>query len=196
MNLLFFSDLHGNMKILNSLKKKAEKADGIICSGDISVFENDIEKIMEELSKIDKKILIIHGNHEDEQRLKELSQKYDNIYFMHKGVHHIGDYVFMGYGGDGFSTNDPEFERVSDFFKKEAQDKKKIVFFTHGPPHGTEIDKINGEHRGNKSYRKFIDEVKPHLVVSGHLHENAGKHDKIGRSLILNPGPYGALVEL
>ena len=158
MNLLFFTDLHGNMKILDSLKKKAQESDGVVCSGDISVFENDIEDIMKKLSEFNKKVLIIHGNHEDEERMRELCDKYDNIYYMHKGVHHIGDYVFMGYGGDGFSTNDPEFERVAEFFKKEAEGKKRIVFFTHGPAYDTKIDKINGENRGNKSYRKFIDE--------------------------------------
>lgn len=184
------------MKVLDSLRNKAKEADGVVCSGDISVFENDIEKIMKELSKIDKKVLIIHGNHENEDRLKALSDQYENIKFLHKGVYHTGDYVFMGYGGDGFSTNDPEFDRVGKFFKKEAKDKKRIVFFTHGPAHGTNLDEINGEHRGNKSYRNFIDDVQPHLVVSGHLHENAGKSQKIGRTLFLNPGPHGAFVNI
>lgn len=196
MNLLFFTDLHGNMKVLDRLKNKAKEADGIVCSGDITVFENDFEKIMTNLSKMDKQVLIIHGNHENEDRMRELCEKHDNIKFLHKGVYHTGDYVFMGYGGDGFSTNDPEFERVAEFFKQESKDKKRIVFFTHGPAYGTEIDKINGEHRGNKSYRKFIDDVQPHLVISGHLHENSGKTDKIGRSFIVNPGPNGAFIEL
>ena len=39
MNLLFFSDMHGNLKVLDSLKNKAKEADGIVCSGDFTVFE-------------------------------------------------------------------------------------------------------------------------------------------------------------
>ena len=34
------------------------------------------------------------------------------------------------------------------------------------------------------------------LVVCGHLHENARKQDKIGKTLIINPGAVGAIVEL
>ncbi|MBT3720346.1 hypothetical protein HN789_05660 [archaeon] len=196
MNLLFFSDMHGNLKVLDSLKNKAKEADGIVCSGDFTVFEEDIEKILKKLSKFDKKVLLIHGNHEDEDRVRDLCEKHDNISFLHKGVFHAEDYIFMGYGGDGFSTNDPEFERVAKFFKEESKDKKRIVLFTHGPPHGTVIDKINGEHRGNKSYRNFIDDVKPHLVISGHFHENAGKTQKIGRTLFVNPGPHGAFIDI
>ena len=52
------------------------------------------------------------------------------------------------------------------------------------------------EHCGNKDIRKFIDKIKPDLVISGHLHENAGKEDKIGKSRILNPGPTGMLINL
>ena len=51
MNLLFFSDMHGNLKVLDSLKNKAKEADGIVCSGDFTVFEEDIE-IFENLPKI------------------------------------------------------------------------------------------------------------------------------------------------
>ncbi len=196
MKLLFFTDLHGNLKALDSVMTKAKQAEGIVCAGDFTVFEQDIEKIMGKLDSMGKNVLMIHGNHENEYRVKELCSNYDNLTFLHKGVFELGDYIFLGYGGDGFSTNDPEFERVAEFFKKQAENKKRIIFVTHGPPHGTKIDKINDEHRGSKSYRKFIDELQPHLAISGHLHENAGKHDKIGRTLFINPGPHGSFVEI
>ena len=197
MNILFFADLHEDEKALAVLKTKAAEADLIVCAGDISNMENNLHGMMEKINRLGKPVLMIHGNHEDENGLREMCDEFENITFLHKAVHHIDDYVFMGYGGDGFSTNDPAFTRVAqNFFKPESQGKRRIILFTHGPPYGTKIDRIGEDNMGNKSYREFIDDVKPHLVISGHLHENAGKHDKIGRTLFINPGKEGAIVEI
>ena len=197
MKLLFFADSHGNKEAMKTLKTKSKEADGIVCAGDFTTMERDIEKIMSELDSFGKLMLMIHGNHEDEDRLKTLCKKHKNLKYIHKGVYHVGDYVFLGYGGDGFSTNDPEFEKISQrFFKKEIEGKKRIIMVTHMPPHGTELDNIEGSHRGSKSYRKFIDDIRPHLVISGHLHETAGKHQQIGRTLLINPGKNGVTVDI
>ena len=185
------------MRTLANLKLKSSEADVSICAGDFTVMENNINKIMKNINSFDSPVLMIHGNHENGDFLGELCEKYRNITFLHKAVHHVDDYIFMGYGGDGFSTNDPTFEEVAEkFFKPQSIGKRRIVLVTHGPPHGTNIDKINGEFRGNKSYRKFIDSVKPHLVISGHLHENAGKSQRIDRTLFINPGPKGVIVDI
>ena len=199
MKILFFADLHGDMKTLDALRKKARDVDIVICAGDFTVMERDFDNLIEEFDNFQRPFILIHGNHEDEDRVREACQNSKNLIFLHKGVHHILDYLFMGYGGDGFSTTDEEFEEVADlFFKREIEVKKKrrIVLITHGPPYGTKIDNVDGQYQGNKSYRKFIDEVKPHLVISGHLHETAGKHEKIGRTLLVNPGKKGAVIKL
>jgi len=197
MKILFFADTHGDRKALTNLKNKAKEADHVVCLGDFTIMESEIDEVMKQLNEFNKPVLLIHGNHEDDFRVRDLAENYQNITFLHKGAYELENHLFLGYGGDGFSTNDPEFENVAEkFFKKEIKENKKIIFLTHGPPHGTEIDKINGAHSGNKSYRKFIDEVKPHLAISGHLHENAGKHQKIGRTFILNPGKNGAIINI
>ncbi len=141
--------------------------------------------------------MIIHGNHENENGLGDACRQYPNLIFLHKAVHHVKDYVFLGYGGDGFSASDPDFLVVANsFFRKETKGKDKIILVTHGPPYDTGIDTLGNEHRGNRTYREFINDIKPHLVISGHLHENAGKHHKIGRTLFINPGKHGAVVEI
>ena len=197
MNILFFADVHSDMDSLRTIKDKADKADILVCAGDISQMELQLPKIIEYLDTFNKPVLMVHGNHEDERGLKELCEQSDNIIFLHKGVHHINEYIFMGYGGDGFSTNDSEFTRVANaFFKPEAKDKEKIILITHGPPHNTVIDNLGGNNRGNKSYREFIDDIKPHIAVSGHLHENSGKKHQIGRTLFMNPGKKGVLINI
>lgn len=196
MRILFFADTHGDMEALRTIKTKSSDADMIVCAGDISQMEIQLPKIIEYIDTFNKPILMIHGNHEDDRGLRELCEQSENVIFLHKGVHHVNEYVFMGYGGDGFSTKDPDFTIVANaFFKKESKNKK-MVLITHGPPYNTVIDNLNGDNRGNKSYREFIDDVKPHIAVSGHLHENSGKTHSIGRTLFLNPGKDGILVNL
>ncbi len=196
MKILFFSDTHGDKKALEILRNKAKESDGLVCAGDFTQMERNIEDIMSYLNSFNKTILMIHGNHEDEHRVKELCKAHKNIIFLHKGIYTVGDYIFMGYGGGGFASEDPRFQKVAGFFKKEAENKKRIILVTHGPPYGTSLDRINSQYIGNKTYREFIESTKPHLAVSGHIHETAGKTDKIGRTLLINPGKYGAFVEI
>jgi uncharacterized protein len=189
--------MHGDMKTMERLKNLSKDVDGVVCAGDVTSMERNLPNVMKKFSEFHSHVLMIHGNHEEPQNLKEHCDMYTNITFLHKGAFNVGDYLFLGYGGDGFSTNDPEFEEVAKkFFKPEIKDDKRIIFVTHGPAHGTELDKVAGSHKGSISYRKFIDDVKPHLVISGHLHENEGKSEKIGRTMFINPGRQGAIIEI
>ncbi|MBN2423093.1 metallophosphoesterase family protein [Candidatus Woesearchaeota archaeon] len=198
MKSLLFSDLHGNINFFNLIKEKSANSDIIICSGDISHMGNDLNLLVSRLNSFKKQVLILHGNHEQKDELRDVCNEYENVTFIHKAVHIQGENLFMGFGGGGFSLTDPEFSLVANrFFKKQDFEKmKRLVLITHAPPFKTKLDLIMGEHRGNKSIRQFIDEVQPHLVVCGHLHEHAGKYEKIGRSLIINPGPEGMIVEI
>jgi Icc-related predicted phosphoesterase len=55
---------------------------------------------------------------------------------------------------------------------------------------------MNGRHVGNKDFRSFIERIKPNLVICGHIHETAEKKDKIGKTIVINPGWEGVVVEL
>ncbi|MBD3202824.1 hypothetical protein GF327_00895 [Candidatus Woesearchaeota archaeon] len=198
MKVLAFSDIHGNLEILKLLQEKSKIAEINICAGDISSMSRNLIILMKRLNSLKNKTLLIPGNHENEDELKAASKNFENILFLHKGVHIINKNIFMGYGGGGFSMNDDGFSLVADnFFKKQSlSEMKRSVLVTHAPPFKTGLDKIMGEHRGNKSIRKFIDETSPHLAISGHFHENAGKTDQIGKTLLMNPGPKGMFVNL
>ena len=68
---------------------------------------------------------------------------------------------------------------------------------THAPPYGTKLDFLEYfGHVGSKSSIKAIKELKPKLVLCGHLHENFHKMHKIGSTLIVNPGQDGTIVEI
>jgi len=198
MKILAFVDLHGSLKALDKIKTKAKQADMIVCAGDISIFENNLDYLLFQLDKLNKPVLIIPGNHEDSTHLSQLTKELNNVTNIHKKVIIKENFLFLGYGGSGFSMVDKEFITISKKFEKELKKHKdkKTILVTHAPPYKTKLDKIQGEACGNKSIKNFIKKVKPNLVISGHLHENAEKEDKIKNIKLVNPGPYGKIIAL
>ncbi len=198
MKILAFVDLHGNNKALKEIKKKAKQADMIACAGDISIFENGLDLLLLQINELNKPVLIIPGNHEDDKDLNELTKMFNNITDIHKKYYIKDNYLFLGYGGSGFSMVDKEFIKASKKLEKEVKKHKdkKIVLITHAPPYKTKLDDILGEPCGNKSIKNFIVKTKPSLVISGHLHENAEKEDKLKETRLINPGPFGKIIEI
>jgi Icc-related predicted phosphoesterase len=195
MKLLCFADLHGDTQILKKILERSKEADLLIVAGDLTNFGDKLRYLLRKLDSCGKKVLLIHGNHEDPEILKKEAADFDNIEFFDKKAILIGDYVFLGYGEGGFSVQDQDFRKIArDWYGK--YQKEKIVLVLHAPPYGTSVDKLDKRHAGNKDFRKFIERIKPKLVVCGHLHETAGKKDKIGETIVVNPGWDGAMVEL
>ncbi|MBI1936270.1 metallophosphoesterase [Candidatus Woesearchaeota archaeon] len=199
MKILAFTDTHGSMMLLKKIERKARyyNADLLVCAGDISIFERGIFSILKRLNKIGKKIIIVHGNHEDAHTLSKYSKSFKNLIFIHKKPYAENNLLFLGYGGGGFSIRDREFEKIiQQRFSKIINDNKdkKIILITHAPPYGTRLDRIGKNYCGNKSIRKFIERNKVDLHICGHLHENFGKEDKIGKTKLINPGPFGKMI--
>ncbi|MAG15667.1 hypothetical protein CMO88_01255 [Candidatus Woesearchaeota archaeon] len=193
MKLLVFSDIHNDDKALKALEKKAKKADFLVCAGDFTYFEDGMRKVLRKLNSFGKKVLLVHGNHEGASNVATMTKKMKNISFIHKKMRREGDYAFVGHGGEGFALDSKDFDKFA--AKLKFNKGEKVVLITHQPPHKTKLDFIWANH-GNKSYRKFIVKKKPILAVCGHLHETQGLKDKIGKCLLINPGPKGVIVEI
>ncbi len=198
MKALAFVDLHGSKKAYSAIKKKIqkEKPDFLICAGDFTIFEEEIERLMLKLSKLDGKIFLVHGNHEEEGMVKDISKKYKNVEFVHSRVVKYKDLIIIGWGGGGFTIRDIEFEAWARSIKKELKKykEKKTIFVCHAPPYRTKLDVLSKAHHGNKSFRKFIREFKIDLTFCGHFHENSGKEDLVKGCKVVNPGPKGKVV--
>lgn len=198
MNILAFTDIHGKREIVNWIIKRTinEKPDLLVCAGDLSDFGRNIDRIAANLNKLNKTILIIPGNHETDEDILKICKNNKNIIDIHSGFYEKDDYLFFGYGGGGFNKEDPRFERVSIKFKKYIKKGKNVILITHAPPYNTKLDLINNEHVGNKSIRKFVDDVQPELVICGHLHENERIVDYVKKTKIVNPGYEGMIIKI
>ncbi|MFH1649954.1 MAG: metallophosphoesterase family protein [Candidatus Woesearchaeota archaeon] len=196
MQLLVFADSHGQASVFKEIGEKSKKADVVICVGDFTFFGHDTEKWMNEMNSWEKPVIIVHGNHESEREVSKLSKSMNNITFIHKSYSILNDIAFIGYGGDGFSEEDPSAEIALKAAAKICRGKK-IVMVLHQPPHGTNVDYLPWlGHVGNQSYTKAIMDIQPIFAFSGHLHETFGKKDEIGKTIIANPGPRGQFFEL
>lgn len=192
MKIFAFADMHGNLPVMRRIKHMVQhhKPDLIIAAGDFTVFESHIQQVMSWMRSLGAPVYVIPGNHETDEITGMLCKKH-GLVFAHKKLFRILGTTFLFHGGGGFASRDREFQALWRKKEKQLQKAQKLVFVTHAPPYGTALDKVYG-HVGNRDYREFILKHKNCvLAISGHIHETAGKSQKLGKALIVNPGPAG-----
>ena len=197
MKFLAFVDLHEDKKYLKELLKRASQddIDFVVCAGDLTMFGRGLRYILKKFNDLGKKFYIIPGNHESDSMFKEVIADYPNCINFNKKAIKKDNYVFLGYGGGGFAAEDSEFRKISRDWYSKYQDEK-VILVTHGPPFGTKIDLLEKRQVGNHDYRKFIERIKAKLMICGHIHETAGVQDKVGKTIVINPGWEGMVIEL
>jgi len=203
MKILAFTDLHASITELKKIEAKIKKynPEAIICCGDFTIFEQNIEAVLRKLDAFGMPVYLIHGNHEMDVIVKKLCAKTKNITFVHNKIFPLGEYTVVAHGGGGFYgrgklAGDKEFE---EFVRKNKEKiTGKIILMTHAPPANSALDYIEwmDDHVGCKSYMDFIKEYKPILALSGHIHETFGAVQKIGKTTLCNPGPGGKVITL
>lgn len=58
------------------------------------------------------------------------------------------------------------------------------ILLLHGPPHGYGDRNISGEHTGSASLTRRIRQIRPQLVICGHIHEARGEYNLDGIRII------------
>ncbi len=72
-----------------------------------------------------------------------------------------------------------------------------MIAVCHAPPFGTVLDRItNLRHAGSKAIREFLKREQPRYFFCGHIHEAAGKSEKLGETSAMNVGKKGYLLDL
>jgi len=199
MKVFFFSDIHGDLKALKAALKKSEKAEIIICAGDLSVGGNNLQQMIDELGKInDKKILIIPGNNETPEMIEDSIDDYENIISIETESYQDKNISFFGIGGGTISPFGTVYELSEDEFKKKLKGIKGIdCLISHMPPKNTALDLIPSSlHIGSAEVFKWVMENQPRICCCGHVHENEGKEELLGKTLCFNPGPKGLMIDL
>ncbi len=199
MKVLFFVDIHNRKDKMEKIVEKAEKADLLVCAGDLSNAQQGFGEMIKILGEIGKKVLIIPGNNERPEFVNDAIEEYENIIMIHDNVYQDLNIRFLGVGGGTISPfntmyelTEPEFERILNKYGDDI-----TVLVSHTPPINTALDKTSsGIHIGSSAIRKWIEKNQPKYCCCGHLHENAGKEIYIGETKCFNPGPDGVIIEL
>jgi hypothetical protein len=201
MNILVASDIHNDIENLanNMDKVMMLDFDVLICPGDFTDVPPKGFKaveiarlILEEFRTLNKPILAVPGNL-DGDIVKMLEEEGVSIHGKGRVINGIG---FYGFGGakTPFNTSlEPSDEEMEAGLKKgfdEAKNAKFKVQVTHSPPARTKVDILyTGAHAGSNVIRKFIEENKPIVAISAHIHEARGT-DEIDGTKIINAGCF------
>lgn len=190
--LLIFSDIHRDWRALGEIIK--EKADIYICLGDLSSWGDGLDRAGEILASLGERLWLFPGNHETESQIQTLCLQYGFTDF-HKKINKLEKYHLAGFGlcsptpfGTPGEVGEEEIAKSLDKFKG----LKNLILFTHVPPKNTSLDKTSsGAYAGSLVVRKFIEERRPLYCFSGHVHENEGKKEKLGKTTCFSVGKKG-----
>lgn len=197
MKLLFFSDIHSDLKALERLVSM--EADYYFAAGDLVSWARGLDNAGEVLKRRAGKTYVIPGNHESVEDVAGLCEKFGFVDF--HGKHEMIGGVCVA--GLGYSSPTP-FDTPGEYSEEEmAMHLEKLapaaprVLVCHAPPKDSKLDRAGeGQHFGSSSVRNFIEMHQPEYFFCGHIHEAEGAEEKIGKTLCVNVGKRGYLLEL
>ncbi len=196
MKIISFGDVHMATRNLDRMGEVMRDCDLIIVSGDLTNFGGigDADKVLADVRRACPAVLALSGNLDRREVIPFLEE--DGVALHGKGLVKEGVGIF-GCGG----SNITPFATPTEFSEDEiyatlragydmVRDVRPLLMICHTPPFDTKCDRIlSGKPVGSTAARRFIEEVKPEVCISGHIHESAGV-DQIGPTKIFNAGPF------
>lgn len=200
MKILASGDIHGDTGLVKKLADKAEKEDVdlVILCGDLTMFEQSTDNIVGPFVKKKKKVVLIPGNHETIATADFLAEMYGATN-LHGYSIKMGDVGFFGCGGANIGMFQLGEKEMYDLLKKghdKIKDAKIKIMVTHVHPSGSKIEKFTSIFPGSTGVRKAMDAFKPDMLLCSHVHEAEGIEEKVGKTLVLNVGKKGKIIEL
>ena len=199
MKLLVFSDLHSDYHTTSKLIELSDTVDVVVGAGDFCIARRGLNDIIAALSAIKKPSVLVPGNSESTQELREACRKWINSHVLHGSQTTIDGITFFGIGGGIPIT--PFGAWSYDFSEEEAYNLLRDcppggVLISHSPPRGSLDVSSGGKNLGSRAVRETVNIKKPQLVVCGHIHGSAGQIDRIGKTTVINAGPRGIIWEI
>ena len=199
MKLLFFSDVHCDVDAARRLVEEARGVDAVVGAGDFGTVRRGVRTAIKILRAIDRPAILVAGNNESTEELVDACQDWPTAHVLHGSGITVGTVAFFGLGG-GIPVT-PFGSWSYDFSEEEAAAllepaSSGCVLVTHSPPRGAVDQDSAGRSLGSTAVRAAIERVRPAVVVCGHIHASAGRHETIGTTPVVNAGPGGVLWEL
>ena len=192
-SMVVFPDIHDQGDDFKKIRHVLADVDVVILAGDMTKGRVEhLHRVLNFIEPYNEHILAVCGNMDTERMnmwlanegisIHRRSEIFDGLAFLGVGgaLPYYGDYVFSEEEFEGF---------LEDTLQGIPKNMPKILV-SHQPPYNTKMDVArNGEHVGSKSVRAFIEREQPLICFTGHMHSATGI-DKIGDTLVCNPGPF------
>jgi Icc-related predicted phosphoesterase len=197
MRVLLFSDIHNDLAALRRLLQT--DADYYVAAGDLVSWGRGLDSCGEILRERAGKVWAIPGNHESAEQMASFCAKF--------GLRNIHDQLFdeggRKFGALGYSSPTP-FQTPGEYTEEQIAERLRqfagvdgLILICHAPPYGTGLDRVKeGLHAGSHSVLEFIEANQPQYFFCGHIHEAEGRQVQIGKTLGVNLGKRGYLLEL
>jgi Icc-related predicted phosphoesterase len=196
MKIISIGDVHMATRNLARMGEVMRDTDLVIISGDLTNFggPDDARKVIADVRAACQNVLAVPGNLDRREVFPMLED--EGIALHGKGMVVDGIGIF-GCGGSNitpFNTpselSEEEIHEALMRGYEQVRDVRPLLMVCHTPPLETKCDRImNGKAVGSPAARKFIEQVRPDVCISGHIHESAGV-DSIGPTVVLNAGPF------
>jgi Icc-related predicted phosphoesterase len=195
VRLLAFSDVHRDDRRARTLADMAAEADVVVAAGDFADLHIGLDKLIDMLVVIETPTVLVPGNNETEEALREACQGWKAATVLHGEGTKIEGVDFYGLGGGVPTTPwDWSFDLTEDEAEaKLAGAPEGGVLVVHSPPKGH----LDGPRElGSEAILQAIEAKRPAVAICGHVHEDAGKEDRIGPTRLYNAGPAGTFIDV
>jgi len=195
MIVVALADIHSRTDNLPRLAAVLAASDLVVLAGDITHFgrAEEAEAVVSAVSRYQPQVLAVAGNCDHREVASYLEQEGISLHRRHQireGIAFLG--VGMSLPAPGRTPGEigeEDFARFLDEAAAGIPDNTPLVLVVHEPPFGSRVDyAFTGRHVGSQAIRQFIESRQPLLCLTGHIHEGRGE-DRIGDTLVLNPGP-------
>jgi uncharacterized protein len=197
MRLLAFSDLHRDLRQAAALVEMSADADVVIGAGDFASVHEGLEETIAALAAIETPTVLVPGNNETEEALREAASAWDAATVLHGESATIEGAEFFGLGaGIPVTPWDWSFDLDDGAATAMLGDcPEGAILVLHSPPRGHCDANGGGDHFGSKALLGAIEEKRPRLAVCGHIHESWGCESRIGETPVRNLGPSGTWLD-
>jgi Icc-related predicted phosphoesterase len=198
VRILAFSDLHRDLDQAARLAEMANGADLVIGAGDFASVHEGLEETIAALAPIEAPAVLVPGNNETEQALREAAAAWSAATVLHGGGATIAGVELFGLGAGvpitpwewSFDLDDEAAAAML------APCPEEAVLVLHSPPQGHCDAAGSGDHFGSAALLRAIEQKRPRLAVCGHIHESWGCESRIGDTPLYNLGPNGRWLEI
>ncbi len=195
MRVLLVTDIHGEVDKLEKILER-EEYDAVLCAGDLGDansfddYQSNLDEVLDAFDREGKLTKAVPGNMDPEEDcVRELIRRRMNL---HKKIASFEHFEAVGFGGGitpfgtPFEPEGREIKKALDtLYMRMSADRKVAVI--HQPPANTSLDIADGDHVGSQEVRELVEERDFDLVLTGHIHESAGRVE-IGGTQLINPG--------